>query len=139
MSLEHRWAVDLATGTFLYGHAEPYDCDPGLSPGQRRVVLDRAPDPHTEYYSGDPAHPFATRSPEQMLAREDAVRFGTERLQREAWAPDAATTFLLEALLARLPQILDELAGTGKVGANQWARLIGSDTRTLHRARRARG
>ena len=68
MSLEHRWAVDLATGTFLYGHAEPYDCDPGLSPGQIRVVLAREPQCSEERYSGDPGAPFRTATPAEIAA-----------------------------------------------------------------------
>lgn len=51
---EYRAAVDTKTGQILYGQlvdpADPnaYDVEPGLSKGQIRVVLDRAPDTVTE-------------------------------------------------------------------------------------------
>ena len=41
-------AVTTATGEFVYGGWEPYDCVPGLSPTQSRVVCPRAPLPRTE-------------------------------------------------------------------------------------------
>ena len=41
-------AVTTATGEFVYGGLEPYDCVPGLSPTQSRVVCPRQPDFRTE-------------------------------------------------------------------------------------------
>lgn len=64
--MKNIWAVDQATGTFLYGGTEPYDCDPGLSQGQIRVVLDREPDPRIEIYSGDIKNPFVRKTDEQI-------------------------------------------------------------------------
>ena len=50
--MEHRWAVTEATGEFVYGGVEPYDCVSGLSPGQVRVVLDAPPNPRTQKWNG---------------------------------------------------------------------------------------
>ena len=47
--------------------------------------------------------------------------------------------FLFEALLARLPEILDEHTRTGKVTASKWGRVLTQDVRKLHLARKARG
>jgi hypothetical protein len=70
--MEHRWAVTTATGEFIYGHAEPRDVVPGLSPTQERVVLSRPPIPRTEKYSGDPADPFMVKTPTEIAAWNDA-------------------------------------------------------------------
>lgn len=48
--MEHRWAVERATGRLVYGGSEPYDVAGGLSPTQDRVVFARAPNPTAERY-----------------------------------------------------------------------------------------
>ena len=50
--MEYRWAVETATGEILYGHAAPYDCVPGLSPGQERVVTLAPVDARAEKWDG---------------------------------------------------------------------------------------
>lgn len=70
--MEHRWAVDSVTGEFVYGHPEPYDPAPGLSPGQIRVVLDRAPDVRTERYSGVSSAPFRAATTGELAASDTA-------------------------------------------------------------------
>ena len=65
--MEHRYAVNQSTGEFVYGGVEPYDCVPGLSPGQIRVVLDRVPDKRRERYSGTPASPFRVATTQEII------------------------------------------------------------------------
>lgn len=50
--MEYRWAVEVSTGRFLYGGTAPYDCVPGLSKDQCRVVTGRAVDIVTEKWDG---------------------------------------------------------------------------------------
>jgi hypothetical protein len=71
--IEFRMAVKAVTGEFLYGHASPYDVEPGLSPTQIRVVTDRWPNPRLERYSGDPESPIREATSEE-LAAYDAAR-----------------------------------------------------------------
>jgi|3_EtaG_2_1085321.scaffolds.fasta_scaffold192454_2 hypothetical protein len=72
--MEHRWAVTTATGEFVYGHVEPTDVVPGLSPGQERVVLLRQPEPGVEKYSGNPADPFTPKTSAEKAAYIDTKR-----------------------------------------------------------------
>ena len=53
-------------------------------------------------------------------------------------ASDRQIGFLFEALLARLPQILEEYGRTGKLAANRWGRVLTQDVRKLHLARKSR-
>ena len=71
--MEHRYAVNQASGEFVYGGPAPYDCVPGLSPNQIRVVLDRPPDKRLERYSGNPTAPFRAATT-QEIADDDAAR-----------------------------------------------------------------
>lgn len=71
-------AVAVATHEFLYGaysdptSAAPYDVEPGLSPGQMRVVLPREPNKRTERYTGDPADPIRWATTEEIDAYDAA-------------------------------------------------------------------
>ena len=73
-------AVDAVTGEYYYGGwrhddaPKPYDVEPGLSPGQVRVVADRVPDGRTEKWSG---MTWIAKSAQEIAAwdaaRKDAV------------------------------------------------------------------
>jgi len=71
--MEHRYAVNQATGEFVYGGVAPYDCATGLSPGQIRVVLDRQPDKRLERYSGTPASPFRAATSQELADYDAAI------------------------------------------------------------------
>lgn len=81
MAIEFRYAVNAITGEFVYGSsADPesdelqYDVEPGLSPGQVRVVLPRQPDMLREVYSGDPKQPFHMLTDEEIAAKVIAIK-----------------------------------------------------------------
>lgn len=105
--IEHRWAVEAATGAFLYGGAadttiaRQYDVAAGLSPGQIRVVLSRAPDTRRERYSGDPASPFRPATPAEIAAMDAARRVEQAQQIRRAHEEGPAAA-LIWALLAHL-------------------------------------
>ena len=80
---EHRWAVNAATNEFLYGGVAPYDCVPGLSPNQIRVVTDRQPNPQLERYSGDPASPIEAKPAAEIAADELARQWRLIRGTRD--------------------------------------------------------
>ena len=81
---EHRWAVNAATNEFLYGGVAPYDCVPGLSPNQIRVVTDRQPNPQLERYSGDPASPIVAKPAAEIAADALARQWRLIRVTRDA-------------------------------------------------------
>jgi hypothetical protein len=80
MAIEYRWAVDAASNQFLYGGGantmvpDDYDVEPGLSPGQFRVVLSRPPRPRLERYSGDPLNPFRAATAAEITAQQDSEK-----------------------------------------------------------------
>lgn len=84
-------AVDRETGKFEYGNwchkdsRKPYDVEPGLSPQQIRVELDREPNRDTERYSGDPANPFTARTEAEIQAEH--ARKLSQRCEMESMTP----------------------------------------------------
>ena len=71
--MTHRWAVDQATGEFLYGGEDPYDCAPGLSPGQIRVVLDRQPKKRADRYDATAPTRIRAATTQEIAAHDAAL------------------------------------------------------------------
>jgi len=115
--MEHRWAVTTATGEFVYGGPKPYDCAEGLSLGQVRVVLDRAPDKRQDRYSGDPAEPIRAATHAE-IADVDAA---TATVREQAAFDDLRIIKALALVVADL---------TGKTPA-QMAALVKARYRAL--------
>jgi len=116
---QHRWAVDAITDEFLYGGVEPYDCTPGLSDGQIRVVTTRAPQPATEKYSRDPTNPIAPKTDVEIAS--SALAQATAGARNDILSNMPVLTNLalaLEATLGRKPS-QDEL----KARVDDWVRM----------------
>jgi hypothetical protein len=99
---EQRWAVVQATGEWLYGGTNPYDCEPGLSPGQIRVVVQHPPNPRLERYTGNPDAPFRNATPAEIVAWDAAVQ--NERAEKRLTVDVRATIlWALTRILGRTP------------------------------------
>lgn len=126
MAIEHRWAVVIATGEFLYGtradsaESQP-DVVPGLSPGQMRVVISAQPDKRLDRYDAGSWTQRRDATPQEIDAWDRA---------RVAEASDAVFDASDFAMIRALAGVVGDLATPTKT-SDQMKELIKTKRKTL--------
>lgn len=128
---EYRWAVDEASGEFLYGGLDPYDVSPGLSAGQIRVVFDSQygpPDARLHRYDAG-----AASKRRDATAAEIAVydrRQEATRLDREHGDDPEP---LLDAVIDHFSAMVSEHISTGTIRRQYWKQRVRDWARIIYR------